>query len=293
MFFLLSPSKSQNFTDEIPENIVEYIHEPEFMNMSEEIVSFYKNFSTEELQKIFSVSENIASLNVERFNLWKKNAKKSDKKPAIQAFTGTVYNNFEYKKYSKNQCKYADENLKIISGLYGIISPFSLIQPYRLEMGTRQKIEIENIGSGENKKLYKNLYDFWKNILTEKIISDFATLTQKNITDEKNKKIIINLASVEYSKVLDMKKLEKQNIRIISIDFKVWKDNKKNKKNKTGKKVLKTIAIYAKKQRGEMMDWCIKNMVSSVEEMKKYESDGFVFSEKYSETERLCFVCQN
>jgi len=279
MLFLLSPSKSQDFSKKIPKNIASFVHTSEFMEMSEQLISVYKTFSVEELQKIFSVSENIASLNVERFNLWEKI--NTIEKPAIQAFTGTVYNNFEYKKYSQKQCEYADKNLKIISGLYGIISPFSLIQPYRLEMGTRQKFEI---GIDENKKLYKNLYDFWGEIVTEKIISDFATLTQKNITDEK---IIINLASVEYSNVLDIKKLKEQNIRIVGIDFKVWKNDKKDI---SGKKVLKTIAIYAKKQRGKMMNWCIQNLITSVEEIKKYENDGYIFSEENSEEGRLCFV---
>ena len=268
MLFLLSPSKSQDFTQDIPKNITKFVSNTEFMNKSSEIISVYKQFSTKYLMKIFSVSENIASLNVERFALWKKNPEITNVKPAIQAFTGTVYNSFEYEKYSQEQCEYADKNLKIISGLYGIISPFSQIQPYRLEMGIRQSFTINNIE-------YKNLYDFWKPTLTQKIITDCKA---------NNTNIIINLASVEYSKILDKKKLIQENISIIDIDFKILKTDI------SGKEILKTVAIYAKKQRGKIMNWAIKNLIETVEDVTKYPDENFIFSQKNSTNKKLCFI---
>ena len=266
MLFLLSPSKSQDFTQNIPENITKFVHNAEFMNKSSDIIAVYKKFSAEYLMTIFSVSESIANLNVKRFTLWKKNPERKYIKPAIQAFTGTVYNSFEYDKYSQKECEYADKNLKILSGLYGIISPFSLIQPYRLEMGIRQKFVINNTE-------YKNLYDFWK-----------ATLTKKIITDCNNTNIIINLASVEYSKVLDQKELIHQNILIIDINFKILKTDT------SGKETIKTVAIYAKQQRGKIMNWAIKNLAKTVEDLKKYPDENFIFSHKHSTTKKLCFI---
>ena len=271
---MISPSKTQDFraAPGIENGVVS-----EFNNETKKLAKVMKDFSASELSKMMKISENLAVLNYGRFQKWNgsfsKNMKKGEYnfKPCIFAFKGDVYHGFDLENYSKNDFKYAEKNLRIISGFYGLVTPMTFLKPYRLEMGTKISFEVSG-------KKYKNLYDFWAGKLTQKIRGDLKKTKSK---------YILNLASVEYSKAIDLKAFGEN---VINVDFKVKKDGAE-----------KIVAIFAKRQRGEMANWVIQNRVEKIEDLKKYKNAGFKYSakstkearEKTGEKNRLVFVWEN
>lgn len=272
MLILLSPSKTQDFqTPPIIKGGVVSLFNNETKNLSK----IMKNYSSQELGKMMKVSDNLAELNFDRFQKWNSSFKKErgvdegyNFKPSIFAFKGDVYHGFDLENYSKSDFNYAERHLRIVSGFYGLMTPMTYLKPYRLEMGTRVSFTVGN-------KEYKNLYDFWGTKLTEKVVEDLNSLESK---------YILNLASIEYSKSIDLKSFEDD---VINADFKVSKNGSE-----------KIIAIFAKKQRGEMANWVIQNRVESIEDLKKYKNAGFKYSakstkevrEKTGENNRMVFV---
>jgi len=205
------------------------------------LINELKEYSVSEIKKLMNLSDNLSHLNFDRFQNWNL---KSDKVcPSIYMFEGDVYKGLKATSFNNDQLDFAQQNLRIISGLYGLLKPLDLIYPYRLEMGTKM---ITNKG--------KNLYEFWGNKLR-----DF-------LTDEiSNDEIIINLASNEYSKSLKLKTISNQVITPVFKDF------------KNGR--LKVISFFAKRARGEMANFIIINKITNCNDLKLFNYDGYKYSE--------------
>ena len=199
--------------------------------------------SPEDLSSLMGLSENLSMLNFERNMNWQVPKKPSNEvRQAIFAFKGDVYVGLDSETLSKSDIKYAQKNLAILSGLYGLLKPLDLMYPYRLEMGT--KISIKGT---------KNLYDFWKKDVTNSILKEI-------LEDD----IIVNLASNEYFSVIDSSLIEN---KIISPQFKDFKNGK-----------LKIISFYAKKARGLMTRFLIDNDIKSSSDIENFNSSGYMFS---------------
>ena len=212
-----------------------------FLGESTKLIQTLKEKSLSELKDLMGLSDNLAQLNWQRFQDWDIENRNTYK--ALELFNGAVYEGINVKNFNKSDNDFAQNNLRILSGLYGILKPNDLILPYRLEMGTKLKTIKGN-----------NLYKFWQDKL------------HQNINDEFNNEVLINLASNEYSKVLKLNKIKSE---VITPVFKDYKNGK-----------LKVISFYAKKARGEMVNFIIKNKITSFEELKLFKNNGYAFSDE-------------
>lgn len=252
MIVIISPAKLLDFKTPAITNIYTI---PDFIDKSAEINKELKLLKAKDLVYLQNISFNIASENVDRNIIWHPNFDESNAKQAILAFNGAVYGGINANDFSAEDFEFAQNHLRILSGLYGILRPLDLIQPYRLEMGT--KLSVGN---------KKDLYYFWKNIITE----------QLNQLLDNNNGILINLASKEYFKAIDVKKL---NGRIITPEF-------KNNKNGT----YKTIVMYAKQARGMMCRFIIENKLNNFEDLQAFDIDGYYFNNQLSEGDNWIFT---
>lgn len=249
MKILISPAKSLNLTSEIPLN--EFTN-PIFPKQTSEIISKLKKMSVSSLGSLLGVSEKLAQLNWNRnqnFKLPSNLNSDSNFRPCIYTFDGDVYSGFDAYSISVPNIKTMQNNLRILSGLYGILKPLDLIQPYRLEMGTKIKL------GGSN-----HLDEFWIDLVTDYLNSELSS-------DD----ILLNLASKEYFNAVDSKKI---NARIISPIFKDYSNGK-----------LKIISFYAKKARGLMARHLIDNNSKNLKHILGFNSAGYAFSE--DETKNL------
>lgn len=212
-----------------------------FLGESTKLIQTLKGKSISELKDLMGLSDNLAQLNWQRFQDWDIENRNTYK--ALELFNGAVYEGVNAKKFNKSDNDFAQNNLRILSGLYGILKPNDLILPYRLEMGTKLKTIKGN-----------NLYRFWQDKLYQ------------NIVEELNNEVLINLASNEYSKVLKLNKIKSE---VITPVFKDYKNGK-----------LKVISFFAKRARGEMVNFIIKNRITSPEELKSFKNNGYAFSEE-------------
>lgn len=231
------------------------IQELKFQKYTEELINILKEYTVEDLSDLMKISQEIAEVNNERFNKFNEEERYS----AIGLFYGEVYKAINAIDLTSEELEFADENIRILSGLYGIISPLDRINEYRLEMGTKLKNSKGN-----------NLYNFWKDELTKNIL--------ELLKNTKGDKVLINIASKEYSKVLDMKQIEKS-YNVINIDFKVKKEDK-----------YKVIGMYAKKARGLMINYIIKNKINKTEELKNFNIDGYEFNKVLSTEKDFIFT---
>lgn len=251
MIILSSPAKTLDYDADIPDVPVT---KPMFVSEASLLVGMLRLYSEGKLATVLEVSDSLANLNYERFKNWSQSHTKKNSRQAIFAYKGDVFEELSLKKYSKKQLEFAQRSLRIISGLYGILRPFDLIQPYRLEMGATLKV-----GSSEN------LYQFW----TDKV----TTYLKKEIAKEKHE-LILNMASQQYSKAVRFSELDAP---AITIDF---------KQNVKGR--IKNYGLLSKRARGAMIDYCIRQKVESIDKIKKFDLEGYKFeSEKGS---RLLFV---
>jgi cytoplasmic iron level regulating protein YaaA (DUF328/UPF0246 family) len=239
----ISPAKSLDFEREIPNNEFKY---PAFLDQSERIMKVLKPKSPKKLKDLMSVSDNIAELNWKRNEAWHRDYDQNESRASIYAFTGDVYQGLEVDTLDKDALAYLDQHLYILSGLYGMLKPLDAILPYRLEMGTKLKVGTK-----------KNLYDLWKPILTKTIEQEISAGDW-----------ILNLASNEYSKALDFKKLD---IPVVSPAFKDYKDGK-----------LKMISFFAKKARGMMLRYVAEHGITNPEDLKNFKVDGYSYDENLS-----------
>jgi len=246
MIILISPAKSLdlNKKDRIGD-----VKTPVFSEEYFELVRIMKTKNVEEIKRMMKLSDKLSELNFSRYQDFSNEFTEQNSKQAIYAFTGDVYKSFDSLSLSKEDILYADKHIRILSGLYGVISPLDYIQPYRLEMGTALK----------NKK-GRNLYDFWQDTLTAYI---------NDIEDD----FIVNLASGEYVKAIRTKELNK---KFIDIDF---KDNKNGE--------YKTIGINAKKARGKMARYLVTKRIDNIENIKDFSDDNYIYNPALSSSESM------
>lgn len=217
---------------------------PVFLEQSGKLIQKLRTFSSPELMEFMDISEKLAELNRQRFQDWELPFTPDNSKPALLTFTGDVYDGLEADSLSKPQIRFAQKNLRILSGLYGLLRPLDLIQPYRLEMG-RPLAMLQT----------KNLYEFWRAGVTDAL---------NQLPGER----VVNLASQEYFKTIDKRKLDKQ---IISP---VFKDEKNGQ--------FKIISFYAKKARGTMARYLIKNSITDADGLCSFAEDGYIYCEALS-----------
>lgn len=253
MLLVISPAKTLDF-DSKPQTQTH--SKSVFLDESEKLIEKLRTVSEPELQKLMKISDNLASLNSERYANWTKEIDFPQAKQALLAFRGDVYQGMEAENFSETDLEFAQSHLRILSGLYGILKPMDLILPYRLEMGT--KLEVGNS---------KNLYSFWDKKVTEQLNEGL-----KN----HHSKMLINLASNEYFKAVQPKVL---NAEIITPIFKDFKNGK-----------YKIISFFAKKARGMMASFAIKNQISNPEDLKAFESENYSYNEEMSNGNEWVFL---
>ena len=240
MLAVISPSKTQDFSapDIQAHTLTRQLHE------SEVLVNILKQKTQVELSKLMSISEKLAHLNYTRFQDFATPFDFSNAKQALLAFKGDVYTGIDVPNLSKKDLEFAQDHLRMLSGLYGVIRPLDLIAPYRLEMGTR----LQNPKG-------KNLYEFWGDKISK-------------LLNEDESEVIINLASNEYFKGIDQKALKAQ---IINIVFKEFKGDK-----------YKIIGIYAKRARGLMVQYMVKNRIENPQDLKAFSLEDYHFQQDLS-----------
>jgi cytoplasmic iron level regulating protein YaaA (DUF328/UPF0246 family) len=252
MLMTLSPSKGQDFEQAAPTQAYTV---PEQLKDSEELIAQLKKYSQDEISQMMSISENLAKLNHQRYLDFSAPFTPQNAKQALFAFKGDVYSGINTASMNQADFDYAQNHLRILSGLYGCLRPLDLMQPYRLEMKTKLP-----------SKRGDNLYQFWGDSITE--------LLNKALEQQKEK-VLVNLASNEYYKSVKPKAV---NGTIVNIAF---------KENKDGKSRI--IAIYAKKARGMMTDFIIRNRIETVNGIKAFNYADYKFDESVSKDDLLVF----
>lgn len=247
MKILLSPAKKLDFDSSYP-NFDSTT--PIFEEKTATLATKLKKLKPKDISKLMHLSPELSNLNFERFQ--KLGDKTNEKINAIFAFNGEVYSGLSARDFSQQDLRYANKNLRILSGLYGILKPSDLIEQYRLEMGTKLKVGRPN-----------NLYEFW----AEDII---------NLLNSEESEYIINLASLEYTKAA---KLSKFQGKVLTINFKEFKNGD-----------YKTIMVFAKKARGMMARWLIKNQVSEINSIKNFTEGGYLLNESLSKENEWVFT---
>lgn len=252
MIILLSPAKTLDYS----ETTLGTHSTPRLLSDSDKLVKVLKKKKAEDIKTLMKVSDNIANLNVERYQQFSTPFTTDNAKQSILAFKGDVYIGLEANTFDDADHEFAQEHLRILSGLYGILRPKDLMQPYRLEMGTKLKTAK-----------YKNLYEFWDNRIT-KLINEDLRATAGNV--------IVNLASKEYFHSVKTDKLEGD---LLHIHF----------REKRGDK-YKVIAFNAKKARGAMAKQIIKYKITNKEHLKSLEINGYIFNEGMSDDSNYAFI---
>lgn len=251
MKLVLSPAKSLDFETKLPTTKAT---QPEFLEHSSKLNKVLKDKSPKSLSKLMSISDKLADLNYERNQEFTVPFTKENSRPAMYAFNGDVYKGLDAYTIPKDKIDLAQNTIRILSGLYGVLKPLDLMQPYRLEMGTKLKVGSK-----------KDLYEFWKKDIVN-------TLNEELENDE----LFINLASNEYFKAIDKKALK---VPVIDITFKEFKNGK-----------LKIISFYAKEARGLMARYIIDTNAKTIDDLKKFNYDNYQFDGKLSEESHLVFT---
>ena len=253
MLMVVSPAKSLDF--ESPAQSKKFT-EPRFLADSKKLVSDLKKLKPEEISELMNISETLGELNFARYANWQMPFDLKNSKQAIFAFKGDVYIGFEAEQFSGHDLNYAQKHLRILSGLYGILRPLDLMQAYRLEMGSRFR-----------NRDGKSLYDLWGSKLTDSLNIELA---------EQKSKVLINLASIEYFGSVQTDKLDAE---IISPVFKDYSNGK-----------YKILSFFAKKARGSMAAYIIKNRIDSPSKLKQFDVDGYRYSEEDSTPSKPVFL---
>ncbi|ROT99248.1 peroxide stress protein YaaA [Marinobacter sp. R17] len=252
MLMVISPAKNLDY--ESPLATQKYT-QPAFLDDACELIDQLKTLEPHQVSNLMGISDKLGQLNAERYQQWHTPFSPDNARPAVLAFNGDVYTGLDAPSFDDRDFDFAQDHLRILSGLYGILRPLDLMQPYRLEMGTK----FEN-------KRGKDLYAFWGNKLTMALNDELADEGQ----------VLINLASNEYFKSVKKKELDG---RIITPQFKDWKNGQ-----------YKMISFYAKKARGLMCAYAIKNRINDPEALKQFDSAGYYFSEEQSSGDNWVFL---
>ncbi|WP_194757110.1 peroxide stress protein YaaA [Aliidiomarina indica] len=253
MLFVVSPAKNLDYESPAP---IDDFSQPELLDEAAALVKECKQLSPQDLASLMSISDKLAGLNAARFSEWKTPFTEANAKQAVFAFNGDVYTGLNAQSLTAKDWAWGQKHMRILSGLYGVLKPLDLMQPYRLEMGTKLKNP-----RGED------LYSFWGDTITEKL---------NETAQETKSSVLINLASNEYFKSVRVKQLD------VPVVTPVFKDTKKGK--------LKVISFYAKKARGLMARYIIEKKPNSIEELKSFNAEGYQFSSELSTDKELVFT---
>lgn len=251
MLIVISPAKTLDY-ETAP--VTPQHSQPSYLDHSAELIDQLRTLSVQDVAELMKLSDKLSSLNVARFESWSPDFSTDNAKQALLAFKGDVYAGMDAESFSEDDFSFAQQHLRILSGLYGILKPLDLMQPYRLEMGTK----LTNARG-------KDLYQFWGNTLCDTLNEEL-----------KQEQVLINLASNEYFKAAKAKNIEG---RIITPVFKDWKNGQ-----------YKMISFYAKKARGLMSRYIIQNQLQEPEALKQFDLEGYRFSESMSEGDTWTFI---
>jgi Uncharacterized protein conserved in bacteria len=252
MLYLLSPAKKLDYDSPVH---VDRHTQPLFVEQAAELIGLLKRKSAGEIAGLMSLSPALAKLNAERYAAWTKTFDLSNSRQAVLAFNGDVYEGLEASTLSPAQLDWAQEHVAILSGLYGVLRPLDLMQPYRLEMGTRLETPRG-----------KNLYEFWG--------SRIADYLNERLAGERNP-VVVNLASEEYFKSVDRKVLK---ARVVQCVFQEWKGG-----------AWKVISFSAKRARGLMARYAIQHKVKTPKGLLGFDSEGYAYDESASSEDQLVF----
>jgi cytoplasmic iron level regulating protein YaaA (DUF328/UPF0246 family) len=252
MLTLISPAKKLDYEQQDERRPHT---QPELLDHAQELLSDLKTLSPQDVCALMGLSDKLGALNYERFQAWQRPFTTENAKQAVLAFKGDVYQGLNAESMSDEDLQWAQDNLRILSGLYGVLRPLDLMQPYRLEMGTKF---ANNRG--------KDLYSFWDGVINNQLHS---------LLEEPNA-VLVNLASNEYFKAVKEKTLSARIVTPVFMD------------NKDGK--YKMISFFAKKARGLMAAFIIKNKITDVELLKNFDSDGYSFNASLSEADKWVFT---
>ncbi|MEC9387755.1 MAG: peroxide stress protein YaaA [Pseudomonadota bacterium] len=252
MLMIISPAKTLDYESPLA---TETHTQPDFLDDACELIDQLKELEPHQVSNLMSISDKLGQLNAERFQTWHTPFTPDNARQAVLAFKGDVYTGLDAESFSNEDFSFAQKHLRILSGLYGLLKPLDLMQPYRLEMGTR----FENTRG-------KDLYAFWGSKITE-------ALNQLLASDDM---VLVNLASNEYFKSVQKKHLD---ARLVTPQFKDWKNGQ-----------YKMISFYAKKARGLMCRYAIQNRITQADDLKGFNLDGYYFSEDQSDNNNWVFL---
>ena len=253
MLFLLSPAKSLDYDTPVASDLGHTL--PQFTRQAAELIGHLKIYSPPQIAGLMQLSDKLSSLNVARYQAWSLRCNAHNARQAVLAFNGDVYGGLDAKTLDAAQLGWAQDHLCILSGLYGVLRPLDLMQPYRLEMGTA-------LATGHA----RNLYQFWgtqiAQYLNERVVGDVSP-------------VIVNLASEEYFKAVDRKALK---ARVVTCVFEELRSDKH-----------KIISFMAKRARGLMVRHAVENRLVTVEKLKAFAAEGYAFDAAASAIDRLVF----
>lgn len=252
MLFLLSPAKKLDY--DTPVHIEQHT-QPLFVEQALGLIDVLKNLSATEVAGLMTLSAALAELNVSRYEAWTPVFTQHNSRQAILAFNGDVYEGLQAESLSAAQLSWAQEHVAILSGLYGVLRPLDLMQPYRLEMGTR-------LATAKG----KNLYEYWG--------SSIARYVNERMAGESSS-VVVNLASEEYFKAVDQKTLT---ARVVQCVFQDWKND-----------AWKVISFHAKRARGLMVRYAIEQKASSPQDLYGFDAEGYYYDAAASSPDKLMF----
>ncbi len=253
MLAVISPAKSLDF---VAKPHIGAFTLPELIDESEVIITKLKKLKPSKIGLLMGISPKLAQLNFDRYQNWQLPFTPENAKQTVLAFTGDVYQGLEATTLDEEQLQYAQHHLRILSGLHGLLKPLDLIQPYRLEMGTKLPVARK-----------KDLYAFWKNKIAPKV---------KEAVEASGTNVLVNLASNEYFKSIDAKKT---GVEIVTPEFKDMKNGS-----------YKMISFFAKKARGLMARFIIENKISNPHDLRAFDTEGYMFNPHLSEGNTFVFT---
>lgn len=256
MITLLSPSKTQDDVNEPADHPYGETTSPAFLSDATELVETLRRKSSDELAQLMHVSEALTILNHERYQRFAPPFTANNARPALLTFRGDVYTDIAVDTYGSADFTFAQQHLRILSGLYGLLRPLDLMQPYRLEMGT-------SLPTGRG----TNLYRFWGNRLTNHL--------NKTLAEQANP-VVVNLASQEYFKAINPRKLSAP---VVTPVFKEYRNGQ-----------FRTVAIYAKRARGRMANFIVTNRIDAPDQLKTFSEDRYAYHEAASSEQQWVFV---
>jgi len=252
MLLLLSPAKKLDYDSPLGTKLHS---EPLFVSQAQGLIDVLKKKSASEVATLMSLSDSLAQLNVQRYAQWEPTFTRANARPAVLAFNGDVYEGLEAATLAQDDLKWAQDHVAILSGLYGVLRPLDLMQPYRLEMGTK----LQNPAG-------KNLYDYWK--------ATIAPYLNERLAKDKEP-VVVNLASEEYFKSVDMSALKARVIQCVFQDQKAG--------------AYKVVSFYAKRARGLMARFVIENRIDKPQQLTEFNLEGYAYAPDVSQKDKLVF----